>query len=101
MPLKANVPAESSRQKVTRRLDGSVVLMCESANPRLGVLFTPTDDGQLIVTMPGDDGHPLSAVSILLGSAQIHALAELVRRKRRLIDGSQDPPAVLGADPSP
>jgi hypothetical protein len=81
MPLQASTRSESSSQKIVCRPDGSVVLKCESGNPRLGVIFTPADDGQLIVTMPGEDGHPLSAVNVLLGSEQISALGNFIRRR--------------------
>jgi hypothetical protein len=74
------VPARSTAltgEKVRWRGDGSVILMCDSGNPKLGLVITPEHHGRLIVTMPGDDGHPLSAVSVTLGTEQIAALPRI------------------------
>jgi hypothetical protein len=62
--------------KVRPRPDGALVLMCDSGNPALGLIFTPGDDGRVIATMPGDDGHPLSAASVVFGTEQLVALAD-------------------------
>ena len=68
--------------KVIERPDGGLVLMCESGNPALGMIYTPETKGRLIVTMPGEDGHPLSAVSVTFAREQLDALAALIGRQR-------------------
>lgn len=66
-------------EKVTHREDGSVVLLCESGNPLLGIIVTPATDGRLIVCLPGADepSSPFDMVNVLLGPDQVKALAAL------------------------
>jgi hypothetical protein len=75
-------------EKVTERADGSLVLMCESGNPRLGMIYTPESRGRMIVTMPSEDGHPLSNVNVTFGPEQLDALARLVRLNQRRGSGA-------------
>jgi hypothetical protein len=63
-------------EKVRTRPDGALVLMCDSGNPLLGLIFTPAGDGRVIATMPGDDGHPLSAASVVFDAEQLGALPD-------------------------
>lgn len=64
-------------ERVIQRGDGTLVVMCESGNPSLGLMLTPgRHGGGVIVAMPEDDsGHPLSCVSVSLGADQVEALA--------------------------